>query len=122
MAGIFFDDSADAMRSELVQTKSYAALNDLIVRNRSVTYPEDGLTCGLLEGRQLPSYVKASEVVYFTTIEEVLSAVNTHKVDFACGLSARMEQMMQDKIYTLSLIHIYEYFDFRKTAFAEANL
>lgn len=100
MAGIFFDDSADAMRSELVQTKSYAALNDLIVRNRSVTYPEDGLTCGLLEGRQLPSYVKASEVVYFTTIEEVLSAVNTHKVDFACGLSARMEQMMQDKIYT----------------------
>ena len=37
MTGIFFDDSADAMRSELVQTKSYASLNDLIVRNRSVT-------------------------------------------------------------------------------------
>ena len=26
MTGIFFDDSADAMRSKLVQTKSYAAL------------------------------------------------------------------------------------------------
>lgn len=100
MAGIFFDDSADAMRSELVQTKSYAALNDLIVRNRSVTYPADGLTCGLLEGRQLPSYVKASKVTYFSTIEEVVSAVNTGKVDFACGLSARVEQMMQEKIYT----------------------
>ena len=100
MAGIFFDDSADAMRSELVQTKSYAALNDLIVRNRSVTYPADGLTCGLLEGRQLPSYVKASKVTYFSTIEEVVSAVNTSKVDFACGLSARVEQMMQEKIYT----------------------
>ncbi|WP_343250171.1 ATP-binding protein [Diplocloster hominis] len=100
MAGIFFDDSADAMRSELVQTKSYAALNDLIVRNRSVTYPADGLTCGLLEGRQLPSYVKASDVTYFTTIVDVLSAVDTGKVDFACGLSARIEQLMQDKIYT----------------------
>ncbi|WP_040197130.1 ATP-binding protein [Candidatus Soleaferrea massiliensis] len=100
MAGIFFDDAADAMREELAQTKPYAALNDLIVRNRAVTYPEDGLTCGLLEGRQLPSYVKASEVTYFKTIEEVLSAVNTGKVDFACGLSARVEQMMQDNIYT----------------------
>ena len=100
MAGIFFDDSADAMRSELVQTKSYAALNDLIVRNRSVTYPADGLTCGLLEGRQLPSYVKASDVTYFTTIVDVLSAVDAGKVDFACGLSARIEQLMQDKIYT----------------------
>lgn len=100
MAGVFFGDSADAMRSELAQTNSYASLNDLIVRNRSVTYPADGLSCGLLEGRQLPSYVKASEVTYFATLEEVLSAVNTGKVDFACGLSARMEQMMQEKVFT----------------------
>lgn len=100
MAGIFFDDSADAMRSELVQTKPYAALNDLIVRNRAVTYPADGLTCGLLEGRQLPSYAKASKVTYFSTIEEVLSAVNSGEVDFACGLSARVEQMMQENVYT----------------------
>lgn len=100
MAGIFFDDAADAMRSELVQTKPYAALNDLIVRNRTVTYPADGLTCGLLEGRRLPAYVKADAIKYFTTIDEVLSAVNTGKVDFACGLSARVEQMMQENIYT----------------------
>lgn len=100
MAGIFFDDAADVMRSELAQTKPYAALNDLIVRNRAVTYPADGLTCGLLKGRHLPAYVKASEVIYFSTIEEVLSAVNTGKVDFACGLSARVEQMMQENVYT----------------------
>ena len=100
MAGIFFDDAADAMRGVLSQTKPYAALNDLIVRNRAVTYPGDGLTCGLLEGRQLPYYVKASEVTYFKTIEEVLAAVNTGRVDFACGLSAREEQIMQDNIYT----------------------
>ncbi len=100
MAGIFFDDAAEAMRSELVQTKPYAALNDLIVRNRVVTYPADGLTCGLLKGRHLPAYVKASEVIYYSTIEEVLSAVNTGKVDFACGLSARVEQMMQENVYT----------------------
>lgn len=99
MAGIFFDDAADAMRGELVQTKPYAALNDLIVRNRTVTYPADGLTCGLLEGRQLPAYVKASKTMYFKTIDEVLAAVNTGKVDFACGLSARIEQMMQENIY-----------------------
>ena len=64
-----------------------------------MTYPAEELTCGLLEGRQLPSYVKASEVTYFKTIEEVLSAVNTGRVDFACGLSARVEQKMQDNIY-----------------------
>ena len=65
-----------------------------------MTYPADGLTCGLLEGRCLPVYIKASEVRYYRTIDEVLSAVNTGKVDFACGLSARVEQMMQENIYT----------------------
>lgn len=69
MAGIFFDDAAAAMRSELAQTKPYAALNDLIVRNRAVTYPADGLTCGLLKGRHLPAYVKASEVIYFQPLK-----------------------------------------------------
>ncbi|WP_269476829.1 ATP-binding protein [Hominibacterium faecale] len=100
MAGFFFEDAADAMRDKLAQTKPYAALNDLVVRNRSVTYPSEGLTCGLLKGRRLPSYAKASEVKYYETIDEVLNAVDDGKVDFAYGISARIEQMIQDNVYT----------------------
>lgn len=100
ISGAFFDDAAEPMRQDLAQTKPYAALNDLVVRNRTVTYPGDGLVCGLLEGRHLPTYVKASEVKYYKSIDKVLDAVNTGKVDFACGLSARVEQEMQETVYT----------------------
>lgn len=100
MAGFYFTDAAEEMQNELVQTQTYASLNDLVVRNKSVTYPGEGLTCGILEGRHLPSYASASSVKYYATIEEVVDAVNKGEVDFACGLFARMEQLLQDNIYS----------------------
>lgn len=100
MAGFYFTDVAEEMQNELVQTQSYASLNDLVVRNKSVTYPGEGLTCGILEGRHLPSYASASSVKYYATIEEVVDAVNNGEVDFACGLFARLEQLLQDNIYS----------------------
>ena len=100
MAGFYFTDVAEEMQNELVQTQSYASLNDLVVRNKSVTYPGEGLTCGILEGCHLPSYASASSVKYYATIEEVVDAVNNGEVDFACGLFARLEQLLQDNIYS----------------------
>nr|WP_195377029.1 ATP-binding protein [Anaerotruncus rubiinfantis] len=99
MAGFFFEDSHAVIRDDLVTSASYTALNDLVVRNKSVTYPGENLTCGLLEGRQLPDYVDASHVKYYETTYDLLHAVNTGEIDFAYGLSTRMEQIMQEHIF-----------------------
>ncbi|MCD7906909.1 MAG: transporter substrate-binding domain-containing protein [Clostridium sp.] len=99
MAGFFYDDLHVDAQGKLVASAHYSTLNDLIVRNKSVTYPGENLTCGLLEGRQLPEYAKASRVKYYKTVYDVLCAVNTGDVDFACGLAAHMEQVMQANIF-----------------------
>ena len=64
-----------------------------------MTYPGENLTCGLLDGRQLPDYVNASHVTYYDTTYDLLHAVNTGEIDFAYGLSTRIEQIMQDHIF-----------------------
>lgn len=53
----------------------------------------------MLEGRQLPDYVDASHVKYYETTYDLLHAVNTGEIDFAYGLSTRMEQIMQEHIF-----------------------
>lgn len=100
MAGFVYNDTVGSAHDKLATSAPYATLNDLVVRNKSVGYKGDGQTCGLLEGRHLPSYVRAGEVKYYRTVYEVLEAVNTGEVDFACGLSARMEQVIQDNIFS----------------------
>ena len=99
MAGFFFEDAHASVRAGLATSASYTTLNDLIVRNKSVTYPGENLTCGLLDGRQLPDYVNASHVTYYDTTYDLLHAVNTGEIDFAYGLSTRIEQIMQDHIF-----------------------
>ncbi len=99
LAGFFFDDAYDVMKGELAASASYSTVNDLVVRNKTVTYPGENLTCGLVEGRVLPEYAKASHVKYYETAYDVLCAVNRGEVDFACGLSAYMEQVIQAHIF-----------------------
>lgn len=99
MAGFFYEDTNDSLSRGLVTSTPYSTLNDLIVRNRSATYPGENLTCGLLKGRQLPDYAKASHVKYYDSVHEVLHAVNSGEIDFACGMSARMEQEMQSHVF-----------------------
>ena len=99
MSGFYFEDYHGATRDDLATSASYTTLNDLIVRNKSVTYPGENLTCGLLEGRQLPDYVDARHVKYYDTNYALLHAVNTGEIDFAYGLSTRMEQIMQEQIF-----------------------
>lgn len=99
LAAFFFEDARDAMEGKLVSSAVYSTQNDLVVRNKSVTYPGEDLTCGLIEGRMLPEYAKAVNIKYYETIYDVLRAVNTGEVDFACGLSAHMEQAMQANMF-----------------------
>ncbi len=66
----------------------------IIVHNKSVRYPADGLVCGALEGWQLPSDIKAAEVRYYSDSKDALMAVNRGEVDFV-WLAAPIEQEIQ---------------------------
>lgn len=109
MVGFFFGNETQAAEENLALTKNYAMLSDVIVRNKAVSYPGENLTCGILEGRRLPSNVQADKVVYFANAYEGLTAVDQGKVDFIYGLSARIENELQRHIFPNSVpVSIFE--------------
>ena len=123
--GFFLGGESDAAEAGLALTKSYTALIDLVVRNKSVTYPAEGLTCAIQEGRVLPSNIQG-KVVRFATSYDALSAVNRGEADFAYGLSAQMESEMQRNIFSnlvpVSVIDQSNNISFALSRPAEANL
>lgn len=100
MAGFFLGSEQEASKHQLALTQSFVSLSDLIVRNKKSSYPSSGLTCALLKGGRLPSNIEAEFVKYYDTTIEMLEAVNQGEVDFAYGLSAQMEQVMQQHFFT----------------------
>ncbi len=95
MLGAFLGNEDEAVRMNLALSASYAALNDILVRNKAVSYPSEGLVGGIIEGREMPVEVAAAEVRYFKTVTDGLMAVNSGEIDFFYDLSMRMEQEIQ---------------------------
>lgn len=95
---VFFLGNEDqASQMGLALSKPYVSINDIVVRNKFVSYPSDGLVCALLEGRKLPSNIRADEIQYYSNEDDALAAVNRGQADFAYGLSPRLENGIQRK-------------------------
>lgn len=99
MLGAFLGTDDVAAELDLALTAPYSTLNDIIARNKSVSYPSEGLTGAIVKGRQMPKSIKADEVRYFTSVSEALMAVNSGEVDFFYGLSTRIEEAIQEHHY-----------------------
>lgn len=97
--GCYYDSEATAVKQGLGLTISYASFNNILVKNKAVTYPSDNLRAMVLEGRNLPSSVDASEIIYSSSMPEGLQAVNMGKADIMYGLSACLEHEIQRKRY-----------------------
>lgn len=98
--GAFLGTDEEAAQKEMALTKPYVVLNDIIERNKSVSYPSEGLTGAVLEGRELPAEIEASKVKYYSNTAEALRAVDQGEVDFYYGVSAIMEQEIQNHHFT----------------------
>lgn len=98
--GAFLGTDEEAAQKEMALTKPYVVLNDIIERNKSVSYPSEGLTGAVLEGRELPAEIEASEVKYYSNTAEALRAVDQGEADFYYGVSAIMEQEIQNHHFT----------------------
>ena len=120
IAGFYLGDEAEAVETGLSLTKAYVAMSDVVVRNKSVSYPAPGLTCAVLEGRKLPSSIKAKEIRSYTDVTEALLAVNRGEVDFAYGLSSRLEQDIQQH-YLTNVVPVTLFNDSNEISFALAK-
>ena len=98
--GAYLGTDEEAVEMDLALTKPYAAMNDIIARNKSVSFPSENLVGAVIEGRTLPKSIEASEVKYFKSVSEALQAVNNGDVDFYYGLSAKIEKEIQEHYYT----------------------
>ncbi|MBC8531736.1 ATP-binding protein [Gehongia tenuis] len=93
--GFYLDSEEHASEEGLALTASYASLNNIVVRNKASSYPDDGLVGGIVEGRELPMNVPAAEVKTYSDMDEALAAVNRGKIDFVYGLPNRIELEIQ---------------------------
>lgn len=97
VAGCFYDDEEFAREMGLALTISYASFNNVIVKNKMVSYPQEGLTAAVLKGRTLPDSIVADNIIYCSNIEAGIQAVNAGNADFMYGASACLEQPLQSQ-------------------------
>ena len=95
MAGYYIDTEKEAAESGLALSVPYVTLNNLVVRNKSINFPDEGLTGAILMGRKMPAEMNAAAVRDYDDTFEALSAVNRGEVDFVYGISSRIEMEMQ---------------------------
>lgn len=93
--GFFLGSEENAVEQGLALSAPYVSLNNIVVRNKMVSYPDAALVGAVLEGQQLPREISAAEVKEYASITEALSAVEKGEADFIYGMSNRLEQDIQ---------------------------
>lgn len=99
MLGAFLGTEEESARMNLALTAPYAALNDIVARNKSVSFPAEGLVGAVIDGREIPLSIKAEQVVYYSNMTEALRAVNRGEADFFYGLAPQIEKIIQEHHY-----------------------
>lgn len=95
--GGFLEGEEEAREYGLALSRSYATMNKVIVRNKSVTYPGDNLKGAVIKGEKMPPEITASQISYFPTVLDGLQAVEQGEVDFMYGLAASIELEIQQQ-------------------------
>lgn len=98
--GFFLGGEREAAKMGLALTTSYVTMNDIVVRNKFVSYPDSSLVGAVLKGQSLPAEIERKEVRYYQEMTEALAAVNRGDVDFVYGLSVRMEREIQQHYFS----------------------
>ena len=99
MAGFFMGGETDASASGLSLSRPYMTMNSLVVRNKSVSYPSEGLKFGVVAGRDLPDSIDAADVQYFRSIFDGLEAVDRGEIDCLYGATSWIENEMQQHAF-----------------------
>lgn len=97
--GFFLGTEEDAKAMDMVLLQEYGTMENILVRNKSATYPSADLTAAALEGRPVPKDVPLSNVTYYPSTLDAIAAVNRGDADIVYGLSSHLERDMQEHFY-----------------------
>lgn len=97
--GFFLGSGTEALSKGLALTSPYAEMTVIMIRNKNSSYPSEGLTGALLEGRSKPEGIVAEEIKTYETIAEALADVNQGEADFFYGVSSMIEREIQENNY-----------------------
>lgn len=118
--GAYLGENEQAFGCNLALSQPYMDLNNIVIKYKSVSYPGEELTCGILKGRILPDSFQAKEIRGYDTVPEMLGAVNAGEVDYIYGVSAMLEQELQNHRY-LNVTPVTQESDSTDVAFAVAR-
>ncbi|MCJ7856577.1 transporter substrate-binding domain-containing protein [Lachnospiraceae bacterium NSJ-143] len=100
MLGFYLGTEDDAAENGLALTAPYVELDSILVRNKKSSYPAEGLTGGLLNGRSIPDELIAENIKFYSEIIDALEEVNSGKIDYFYGISTNLENMIQQRNFT----------------------
>lgn len=104
LAGDYMGDSYEAEAAGLSLTKNYASLDAIILKNKTVTYPSDGLTMAVPIGRTMQNPIENGKVKYWDNYADCLAAVNAGEADFIRIPSAFLESLyLQDSYPNITI-------------------
>lgn len=118
--GAYLGENEQAFGCNLALSQPYMDLNNIVIKYKSVSYPGEELTCGILNGRILPDSFQAEDIRGYDTVPEMLRAVNAGEVDYIYGVSAMLEQELQNHRY-LNVTPVTQESDSTDVAFAVAR-
>ena len=118
--GAYLGENEQAFGCNLALSQPYMDLNNIVIKYKSVSYPGEELTCGILNGRILPDSFQAEDIRGYDTVPEMLGAVNAGEVDYIYGVSAMLEQELQNHRY-LNVTPVTQESDSTDVAFAVAR-
>lgn len=120
LLGVYLGGDAEAFSDGFSLSQKYVNLNNLVLKNKAVSYPSPELICGILVGCTLPANFEAAEVRTYGTVAELVEAVDNGRVDYIYGVSAMLEQEMQRRRY-LNVVPMTQESDNTGVAFAIAR-
>lgn len=100
MMGFYLGTDEEAMNQGLATSSAYTEMSFILLRNKESTYPSEGLKGASIEGKQIPKGLVAENVKLYSDITKALEEVNSGKLDFVYGLSARLESKIQENNFT----------------------
>lgn len=99
VVGCFLDDAYAAQDLDLILTKQYAELDEVILRNKQSAFPDEGLILARPEGRAITNVSPSGGVLTFKTYAECLDAVNSGRADYTRLPSSFVEDLYLKDYY-----------------------
>lgn len=97
--GSFYGSQEFGQSYNLILTKNYTDLDEVIIKNKKVDYPSQSLTLALVEGREKPQCLTAKDIKYYPSYTDCIAAVNNGEADYTFVLSFMLENIMSENYF-----------------------